>query len=52
MNNITMGIKETELQDVDWLHFAQDRNEWVAVVNAGMNHNDTKWVSQNTTKLY
>ena len=31
-----MTVKETELQDMDWLHFAQDRNEWQAVVNTGM----------------
>ena len=36
-NNIKVTVKERELQDMDWLHFAQDRNEWQAVVNTGMN---------------
>jgi hypothetical protein len=32
-----MAVKEIEWQDMDWLHFAQDRNEWQAVVSTVMN---------------
>jgi hypothetical protein len=32
-----MDLREIGLAGVDWIHVAQDRNRWLAVVNAGMN---------------
>ena len=33
VNNIKMDIKETGLEDVNWIHLAQDRNKWFDAVN-------------------
>jgi len=32
-----MDIKETGWECVDWIHVAQDRDQWRAVVNTVMN---------------
>jgi hypothetical protein len=32
-----MDLREIGLEVVDWLHLAQDRERWWAVVNAVMN---------------
>jgi len=31
-----MDINETELQSVNWMHLAQDRSKWQALVNIVM----------------
>jgi hypothetical protein len=36
-DNIKMDLREIELGDVDWIHWAQDRNRLRAVVNTVMN---------------
>jgi hypothetical protein len=36
-DNIEMNLKETGWEDMDWIHLAQDRNKWQAVVNMVMN---------------
>jgi hypothetical protein len=35
--NIRMDIREMRWEDVDWIHLAQDRDHWRALVNAVMN---------------
>jgi hypothetical protein len=35
--NIKMDIKETRWEGVDWMHLAQDRDQWWALVNMLMN---------------
>jgi hypothetical protein len=35
--NIRMVLTEMGMDGVDWLHLAQDRNQWRAVVNMVMN---------------
>jgi len=35
--NITMDLREIGLEDRDWIHLAQDRNHWRALVNTVMN---------------
>jgi hypothetical protein len=37
MNNIKMDLREIGLECVDWIHLAQDRDQWLAVVNTVMN---------------
>jgi hypothetical protein len=32
-----MDIKKTEWEDVDWIHTAQDRDQWLVPVNTVMN---------------
>jgi hypothetical protein len=32
-----MNLKERGFEDVDWIHLAQDRNLWQALVNTVMN---------------
>jgi hypothetical protein len=32
-----MDIREIRWEDVDWMHLAQDRDQWWAVVNTVMN---------------
>jgi hypothetical protein len=36
-DNIKMDLGETGFGDVDWIHWAQDRDRWRAVVNTIMN---------------
>jgi hypothetical protein len=35
--NIRMDLRKTEGEGVDWLHLAQDMDQWRAVVNMVMN---------------
>jgi hypothetical protein len=32
-----MGLRELECEDVDWIHLAQNRDKWRALVNAALN---------------
>jgi PAS domain-containing protein len=36
-NNIKMDLREREFGDVDWIHWAQDRDKWRALVKTVMN---------------
>jgi hypothetical protein len=36
-NEIRMDLTEIGCEDVEWIHLAQDRDYWPAVVNTGMN---------------
>jgi hypothetical protein len=36
-DNIKMDLKEIGFGDVDWIHWAQDRDRWRALVNTVMN---------------
>jgi hypothetical protein len=36
-DNIRMDISETKWQGVDWMHVAQERDKWRALVNTVMN---------------
>jgi hypothetical protein len=36
-DNIKMDLRETGFGDVDWIHWAQDRDRWRAFVNTVMN---------------
>jgi hypothetical protein len=36
-DNIRMDLKEIGLQGVDWIHLAQDRDQWWSLVNTVMN---------------
>jgi hypothetical protein len=36
-DNIKMDLREIEFGDVDWIHWAQDRDRWRALVNTVMN---------------
>jgi hypothetical protein len=36
-DNIKMDHREIGFGDVDWIHLAQDRDRWLAVVNTEMN---------------
>jgi hypothetical protein len=36
-DNIIRDLREREWERVDWMHPAQDRNHWRAVVNTVMN---------------
>jgi hypothetical protein len=35
--NIEMDLREIGWEGVDWIHLAQDRDQWRAVVNTVMN---------------
>jgi hypothetical protein len=35
-HNIRMGLREIRLEGMDWIHLAQDKNQWWAVVNRAM----------------
>jgi hypothetical protein len=35
--NIKMDLREIEFGDADWIHWAQDRDRWRALVNTVMN---------------
>jgi hypothetical protein len=34
---IEMDLREIGFGDVDWIHWAQDRDRWLAIVNTAMN---------------
>jgi hypothetical protein len=36
-DNIKMDLREIVFGDVDWIHWAQDRDRWRAFVNTVMN---------------
>jgi hypothetical protein len=36
VDDIKMDHKETVLESVDWIHLAQDRSKWLALVNTIM----------------
>jgi hypothetical protein len=36
-DNIKMDLREIGFGDVDWIHWAQDRDRWQALVNTVMN---------------
>jgi hypothetical protein len=36
-DNIEMDLGEIRFGDVDWIHWAQDRDRWRALVNTVMN---------------
>jgi hypothetical protein len=36
-DNIKMYLREIGFWDVDWIHLAQDRDRWPALVNTVMN---------------
>jgi hypothetical protein len=36
-DNIKMNLRETGFRNVDWIHWAQDRDRWRALVNTVMN---------------
>jgi hypothetical protein len=36
-DNVKMGLGEIGFRDVDWIHWAQDRDRWRAVVDMVMN---------------
>jgi hypothetical protein len=42
VGNITMDLRVIVWEDVDWIHLAQDRDQWRALVNMVMN----LWVPQ------
>jgi hypothetical protein len=35
--NIRMDIKEVVWDSVDWMHLAQDRDQWLTLLNSVMN---------------
>jgi hypothetical protein len=36
-DNIKMDLQEVRWEDVDWIHMAQDKDRWRALVSAVMN---------------
>jgi hypothetical protein len=36
-DNIKMDLREIMFEDVDWIHWAQDRDRWWALVNTVTN---------------
>jgi hypothetical protein len=36
-DNINTDLKETEWKGMDWIHLAQDTDQWRALVNTEMN---------------
>jgi hypothetical protein len=36
-DNIRMDLREVRWEGMDWIHLAQDRDQWWAVVNTAMN---------------
>jgi hypothetical protein len=37
VDNIKMDLREIELDHMDWIDLAEDRDQWRALVNAVMN---------------
>jgi hypothetical protein len=40
-DDIKMDLREMEWKSVDWIHVAQDKDQWQTLVSTVMNH----WVS-------
>jgi hypothetical protein len=38
MDNIKMDLKKILLENVDWIHLAQNRDQWQILVDTVMNH--------------
>jgi len=36
-DNVRMDVREVGWEGVDWMHLAQDRDQWQALVNTVMN---------------
>jgi hypothetical protein len=36
-DNIGIDLREVGWEDVDWIHLAEDRDKWLALVNTIMN---------------
>jgi hypothetical protein len=36
-DNIRLDLKVCRVEDVDWIHLAEDRDQWHVVVNTVMN---------------
>jgi hypothetical protein len=41
-NNIRMDFREIRWEGVEWIHVAQDREQWLALLNTVMNLRDPK----------
>jgi len=39
-DNMRIDFREARWEVVNWMHVAQDRNQWLAVVNTAMNLQD------------
>jgi hypothetical protein len=55
-DGITLGLKGVVLGNVEWIHLAQDRVKWQALVNTVMNFRvqfkaGNFWTSQETIRL-
>jgi hypothetical protein len=37
VDDSTMDLREIGLDGIEWIDLAQDRDQWVALVNMGMN---------------
>jgi hypothetical protein len=37
-DNLTIDLKEMAWEGVDWIHMAQDRDQWWVLVDTVMNH--------------
>jgi hypothetical protein len=37
MDNIKMNLREIGLDGMEWIHLAQDRDQWRSLVNTAMN---------------
>jgi hypothetical protein len=37
MDNIRLDLREMDWEVMDWIHLAQDRNQWQALMNVVMN---------------
>jgi hypothetical protein len=48
-DNIRMELKELQLEGVDWMHLAQDKDKWRTLVNMKMNLRVTKKVGNSLT---
>jgi len=46
--NIRMDRRDTEWKGVDWMHLAQDRDQWRTLLNTLIN----PWVSYNAGNLF
>jgi hypothetical protein len=45
-DDIKVYLKEIVYESVEWIHLAQDRDQWRAVVNTGMNIEGGEFRSQ------